>query len=224
MLADGTDADVFALAGDELEAAVQVFHVRDGRIRGQRGWVVEKVEDLDDADLVEHLLQQVYGDDDPAPATSSEGREPPERAAATSAVPREVLVPVLPPDVAQVEAWLTGCAGPVRVRVPQRGDKRDLAETVRRNAEQALVAAPHPAGRRPDHPEPGAAGDPGGAGPGPRRCGSSATTSRPPRGPTRSASMVVFEDGLPRKSEYRRFAVRGEDGAARGTTPRRCTR
>ncbi len=62
VLSDGTDADIFALAGDELEAAVQVFHVRDGRIRGQRGWVVEKVEDVTDAQLVEHLLQQVYGD------------------------------------------------------------------------------------------------------------------------------------------------------------------
>ena len=61
VLADGTDADIFALAGDELEAAVQVFHVRDGRIRGQRGWVVEKVEDVTDAELVEHLLQQIYG-------------------------------------------------------------------------------------------------------------------------------------------------------------------
>ena len=61
VLADGTDADIFALAGDELEAAVQVFHVRDGRIRGQRGWVVEKVEDITDAELVEHLLQQIYG-------------------------------------------------------------------------------------------------------------------------------------------------------------------
>ena len=63
MLPDGTDADVFGLAEDELEAAVQVFHVRGGRIRGQRGWVVEKVEDLTDGELVEHLLQQVYGEE-----------------------------------------------------------------------------------------------------------------------------------------------------------------
>ena len=75
VLPDATDADVFALAEDELEAAVQVFHVRGGRVRGQRGWVVEKVEDLTTAGLVEHLLQQVYGE------------------AEATAVPREVLVP-----------------------------------------------------------------------------------------------------------------------------------
>ena len=81
VLPDGTDADVFALAEDELEAAVQVFHVRDGRVRGQRGWVVEKVEDAHSAELVEQLLQQVYGGE-----------------AAADAVPREVLVPALPAE------------------------------------------------------------------------------------------------------------------------------
>jgi excinuclease ABC subunit C len=69
VLADGTDADIFGLGGDELEAAVQVFHVRDGRIRGQRGWVVEKVEDATDADLVERLLEQVYGAEQAADTT-----------------------------------------------------------------------------------------------------------------------------------------------------------
>ena len=197
VLADGTDADIFALAGDELEAAVQVFHVRDGRIRGQRGWVVEKVEDLTDAELVEHLVQQVYGADGDAGAN----------------VPREVLVPVLPPDVDQVQDWLSGLRGSrVQVRVPQRGDKRELAATVLKNAEHALVL----------HRT--------------RRAGDLTTRSQAlqeiqealdlPSAPLRiecydvshnqgtyqSASMVVFEDGLARKSEYRSFIIRGPEG------------
>jgi len=207
VLPDGTDADIFALVGDELEAAVQVFHVRDGRIRGQRGWVVEKVEDAADEDLVEHLLQQVYGGEDEA------GRVDGERRGDTRAVPREVLVPVLPTDVEQVQAWLTGLRGSrVEVRVPQRGDKKDLAETVRRNAEHALAL----------HRT--------------RRAGDLTTRSQAlreiqealelPTAPLRiecydvshnqgtyqSASMVVFEDGLARKSEYRHFSVRGAEG------------
>ncbi|WP_421733671.1 excinuclease ABC subunit UvrC [Cellulomonas sp.] len=207
VLADGTDADIFALSGDELEAAVQVFHVRDGRIRGQRGWVVEKVEDVTDAELVEHLLQQIYGSEAEA-SGRAEGS-----GAGSSAVPREVLVPVLPPDVEQVQAWLTGLRGSkVSVRIPQRGDKRELAATVRRNAEHALVL----------HRT--------------RRAGDLTTRSQAlqeiqealdlPSAPLRiecydvshnqgtyqSASMVVFEDGLARKSEYRLFTIRGPEG------------
>ena len=217
VLQDGTDADIFALVGDELEAAVQVFHVRDGRIRGQRGWVVEKVEELTDADLVEHLLQQVYGEeatDVPPPGRSGGMRgDRPAGTVVSGAVPREVLVPVLPSDVAQVQSWLSGLRGAkVDVRVPRRGDKRELAETVRRNAEQALAL----------HRT--------------RRAGDLTTRSQAlreiqealdlPTAPLRiecydvshtqgtyqSASMVVFEDGLPRKSEYRVFTVRGTDG------------
>jgi excinuclease ABC subunit C len=105
VLADGTDADIFGLVGDDLEAAVQVFHVRDGRIRGQRGWVVEKVEDATDADLVERLLEQVYGAEQAAD-TTQRGVTGDARA-----VPREVLVPVLPTDVDQVQAWLSGLRG-----------------------------------------------------------------------------------------------------------------
>jgi len=199
VLSDGTDADVFALAGDELEAAVQVFHVRDGRIRGQRGWVVEKVEDLDDADLVEHLLQQVYGAEDAESATAS--------------VPREVLVPVLPTDVEQVQAWLTGLRGSrVQVRVPQRGDKRELAATVLRNAEHALAL--HRTRR---------AGDLTSRSMALREIQEALDLPTAPlriecydvshhQGTYQSASMVVFEDGLARKSEYRLFTVRGPEG------------
>jgi excinuclease ABC subunit C len=217
VLQDGTDADIFALVGDDLEAAVQVFHVRDGRIRGQRGWVVEKVEALTDAELVEHLLQQVYGEeatDVPPPGRSGGMRgDRPAGTVVSGAVPREVLVPVLPSDLPEVQAWLSGLRGAkVEVRVPQRGDKRELAETVRRNAEQALAL----------HRT--------------RRAGDLTTRSQAlrelhealelPAAPLRiecydvshtqgtyqSASMVVFEDGLPRKSEYRVFTVRGVDG------------
>ena len=199
VLADGTDADVFAMAGDELEAAVQVFHVRDGRIRGQRGWVVEKVEDLDDAALVEHLLQQVYGSEDPEAATAS--------------VPREVLVPVLPTHVEQVQAWLTGLRGSrVQVRVPQRGDKRDLAGTVLRNAEHALAL--HRTRR---------AGDLTSRSMALREIQEALDLPTAPlriecydvshnQGTYQSASMVVFEDGLARKNEYRLFTVRGPEG------------
>ncbi len=200
VLGDGTDADIFGLVGDELEAAIQVFHVRGGRIRGQRGWIVEKVEDADDAELVEHLLQQVYG----AAADDEDGAQ---------AVPREVLVPVLPPDPSQVTDWLSTLrASRVSLRVPQRGDKRELAETVRANAEQALVL----------HRT--------------RRAGDLTTRSQAlreiqealelPSAPLRiecfdisttmgthqMASMVVFEDGLARKPEYRTFAIRGPEG------------
>src|SRR5690606_17827613 len=211
VLADGTDADVFALVGDELEAAVQVFHVRGGRIRGQRGWIVEKVEDVTDAELVEHLLQQVYGAAEEAIAADAGARSG--RAGARDAVPREVLVPILPPDTDQVTTWLSGLRGArVDVRVPQRGDKKELAATVRANAEHALAL----------HRT--------------RRAGDLTTRSQALReiqealdlesaplriecydvshnqGTYQVASMVVFEDGLARKSEYRHFTVRGPDG------------
>src|SRR3954462_8709247 len=89
VLGDGTDADVVAFAEDPLEAAVQVFYVRGGRVRGQRGWVVDKVEDLTTGDLVHHFCSQVYGGE------QGEGD-----------VPRELLVPALPPDAEALSEWL----------------------------------------------------------------------------------------------------------------------
>ena len=121
VLPDATDADVFALAEDELEVAVQLFHVRGGRVRGQRGWVAERDAETT-PDIVEHLLQRVYG--------SEEGES----------VPREVLVPVLPDDAEALSEWLSGLRGSrVDLRVPRRGDKRSLMETVARNASQSLA-------------------------------------------------------------------------------------
>ena len=216
VLQDGTDADIFALAGDDLEAAVQVFHVRDGRIRGQRGWIVEKVEDVTDAELVEHLLQQVYGAEMVefrGSGSRSRGEPAPVARAPAGAVPREVLVPVLPPDPGQVIAWLSGLRGShVDVRVPQRGDKRTLAATVQRNAEHALVL--HRTRRSGDLTTRSQAlreiqeglGLP--AAPLRIECYDISTT----QGTYQMASMVVFEDGLARKGEYRTFAIRGPDG------------
>ncbi|MEU4233175.1 excinuclease ABC subunit UvrC [Nonomuraea sp. NPDC026600] len=195
VLGEGTDADVIALAEDPLEAAVQVFYVRGGRIRGQRGWVVDKVEEASPGELVEQFLLQMYGD------------------AGAESMPREVLVPVLPPDAeALTELLSEQRRARVEVRVPQRGDKKSLMETVERNAKESL--AQHKV----------------------RRAGDLTTRSKalqeiadaldldqvPLRvecydvshlqGENVVASMVVFEDGLPRKSEYRRFAVRTKEG------------
>ncbi|GAA4147978.1 excinuclease ABC subunit UvrC [Actinomadura keratinilytica] len=193
VLGDRTDCDMIAFAEDELEAAVQVFYVRGGRIRGQRGWVVDKVEAVTTADLVEHFLTQIYGE--------------------SEAVPREVCVPALPPDAdAMTELLAERRGGPVRLRVPRRGDKKALLDTVERNAVEALK----------QHKT--------------RRAADLTTRSRALRelqealelaeaplriecydvsnlqGTNVVASMVVFEDGLARKSEYRRFSIKAVEG------------
>ncbi|GIE17288.1 excinuclease ABC subunit UvrC [Winogradskya humida] len=193
VLGDGTDADVVAFAEDPLEAAVQVFHVRDGRVRGQRGWVVDKVEDLTTGDLVHHFCTQVYGDEH-----------------GENDVPRELLVPELPPDHVALENWLSEHRGSrVSLRIPQRGDKRSLLETVARNAGESLQR--HKLRRAGDLTTRSKALD--------EIAEALAMDSAPLRiecfdvshiqGTDVVASMVVFEDGLPRKSEYRRFSVRG---------------
>ncbi|HEU5486880.1 MAG TPA: excinuclease ABC subunit UvrC [Microlunatus sp.] len=197
---DKTDADVVALAEDPLEVAVQIFHVRGGRVRGERGWVADRMDDGGTDSLIESFLVQLYDEIDPTDPDPT-------------AVPREILVPVLPTSLESVTEMLAAKRGSrVQIRVPQRGDKRVLMETVARNASEALVR--HKTSR----------------------AGDLSTRNRAleeiqealelPTAPLRIecydisnlqgtevvASMVVFEDGLPRKSEYRRFIIRSVDG------------
>ena len=200
VLPDATDADVFALAEDELEVAVQLFHVRGGRIRGQRGWVAERDAETT-PEIVEHLLQQVYGGE------------------VGDGVPKEVLVPVLPDDAGSLADWLSGLRGSrVDLRVPQRGDKRTLMETVARNATQSL--ARHKVTR---------AGDLTTRSQALQQLQDALELDEAPlriecfdishvQGTQVVGSMVVFEDGLPRKSEYRRFIVRGDETGATDDT------
>ncbi len=201
VLGDGTDCDVIALAEDQLEAAVQIFYVRGGRVRGQRGWVLDKVEDVTPAGLVEHFLGQVYGD------------TPDDAEAVNAGIPREVLVPELPPDPATMTVWLAERrGGPVSLRVPQRGDKKALLETVARNAGQSLAL--HKTRRASDLTTRSKALSEIQEGLGlddaPLRIECYDVSNL--QGTHVVASMVVFEDGLARKSEYRRFAIKGTDG------------
>ena len=208
---DGTDADVIAFAEDPLEVAVQIFYVRGGRIRGQRGWVADRVgapepregaptrgsagEEGDTGDLVEALLLQLYG--------GEEGE----------AIPREILVPALPPDTATLEVLLAELRGSrVSIRVPQRGDKKTLQETVARNAFQALGL--HKTKRASDLTARNRAleeiQEALGLDEVPLRIECYDISNL--QGTEVVASMVVFEDGLARKSEYRRFVIRSVDG------------
>ena len=195
VLGDGADADVVALAEDPLEVAVQIFYVRGGRVRGQRGWVADRVEEGDTGHLVEGFLLQLYAGED---------RE---------TIPREILVPALPAEAETLEALLSERRGSrVRIRVPQRGDKRTLQETVTRNAEQALAL--HRTKRASDLTTRSRALE---------EIQQALALDEVPlriecydvsnlQGSEVVASMVVFEDGLARKSEYRRFVVRGVEG------------
>ncbi|MFF0184334.1 excinuclease ABC subunit UvrC [Streptomyces sp. NPDC005244] len=195
VLADATDADLIAVAEDELEAAVQIFHVRGGRVRGQRGWVTDKVEAVTTGDLVEHATQQLYGEE------------------TGDSVPKEVLVPALPDPVEPVQEWLSARRGSnVSLRIPQRGDKKALMETVQRNALQALAL--HKTKRASDLTTRSRALE--------EIAEALDLDSAPLRiecydishlqGDDVVASMVVFEDGLQRKSEYRRFQIKGFAG------------
>jgi excinuclease ABC subunit C len=198
VLGDGTDADVVAFAHDELEAAVQVFHVRGGRVRGQRGWVIDKAEEMGVPELVDHFLAQFYGEQ--AEFADTETASP---------VPREVLVPELPADAEALAEWLSGLRGArVQLRVPQRGDKRALAETVQRNAAEAF--AQHKLRRAGDLTARSAAlaelQENLGLDTAPLRI--ECVDISHIAGSDVVASLVVFEDGVARKSEYRRFALR----------------
>jgi excinuclease ABC subunit C len=200
VLADRVDADVFGVADDELAAAVQQFMVRGGRIRGVRGWVVDKELDLALPELIETILQNAYDDATP---------------------PREVVVPVIPDDAAELELWLTQRraqsdesgsnrgqqSGRVALRVAQRGDMAALAQTVEMNAKNALML--YKTRRSSDFVTRSKAlgdiRDALGMQEAPLRmeCYDVSHLS----GTNIVASMVVFEDGLPRKDQYRRFSI-----------------
>jgi len=194
VLGDGTDADVIALAEDPLEVAVQIFYVRGGRIRGQRGWVADRTDDGATPELVQDFLLQLYGDE-------------------SDSIPREVLVPALPPDAGVLEDLLSDLRGSrVAIRVPQRGAKLDLQQTVANNAKQSLVL--HKTRRASDLTTRNRALE---------EIQSALALDEVPlriecydvsnlQGTEVVASMVVFEDGLPRKGEYRRFVIKPEPG------------
>ena len=193
--------DVFGLAEDELEAAVTVFYVRRGRVTGRKGFIVDKVEDLDRPALISQVLEQHYADEN-------------------TEVPREILVPDWPDDSRVLTQWLSLRRHSVTIRVPQRGDKRALQETVTRNAAEEFNR--HRLRRAADHNSRA------------RALNALQDALDLPEAPLRIecfdmshiqgsdyvGSMVVMEDGLPKKSDYRRFKIRtvgqNDDYAAMG--------
>jgi excinuclease ABC subunit C len=188
------DFDVIGVAEDPLEAAVQIFRVRRGRVVGNRGFVAEKVEDLSSPEFVRTIVSQVYGD---------EGAE----------VPRRVLVPELPADQELLESWLrAGREGPVDFAVPRRGAKRALQETVTRSASEDL--ARHRLRRASDHNARSRALTELqvalGLGEAPLRIECYDMSHL--QGTDYVGSMVVMEDGLAKRSDYRRFKVKSVPG------------
>ena len=228
VLGSGTDADVVAFATDELEVSVQVFHVRGGRVRGSArlGGGEDRRGDrgFRSRRRTPHPRRTV-----PHPVLRRTGnaglRRGGDTAAgdveAASAVPREVLVPVLPRDAEQVQDWLGRLRGAsVQLRVPQRGDKKALAETVQRNAQEAL--AQHKLKRASDFDSRSAAL---------QGIQEALDLDTAPlriecvdishvQGTDVVASLVVFEDGLPRKSDYRHYTIKEAAGEGAPTTSR----
>lgn len=191
VLPDETDADLFALATDSLDASVYGFHVRGGRIRGQRGWVIERTGGESPEELMQRLIGQFYSE--------IEG---------SNAIPPEVLVSCAPEDHDDVAEWLARRRGAaVSIRVPQRGDKKDLMATVGENAQAAL--ARHKTRRSADLASRSAAltelQQQLGLAQAPLRIEAFDISTL--HGTHTVGSMVVFEDGLPRKSDYRTFTV-----------------
>jgi len=187
--------DVFGLWEDELEAAVQVFYVRRGRVVGRKGFIIDRVEDLDRPELIGRILSGHYRSDPPR------------------GIPRDVLVPDLPNEVGLLTAWLSDERGSrVRIRVPNRGDKRSLLETVVGNAREEFVR--HRLKRAADHNSRA------------RALNELQAALELPQAPLRIecydmshlqgtdyvGSMVVMEDGTPKTGSYRRFRIREVEG------------
>ncbi|OFO12863.1 excinuclease ABC subunit C [Corynebacterium sp. HMSC22B11] len=236
VFSDATDADVLAIEQDELEAAIQIFHVRGGRIHGQRGWVVEH-SDESRAEMIGQFITQFYGGEaelvaatETAVGGAASSHVDVDLATAInpasaaelgglvgdvqiSPVPREVLVPELPAGNARLGAWLSELRGSkVTIRVPQRGDKKALLSNAHTNATQAL--AQHKLKRSGDITARSAAL---------RDLQEALWMDEPPlriectdishiQGTDVVASLVVFEDGLPKKADYRRYKIRDAAG------------
>ncbi|GAA3660093.1 excinuclease ABC subunit UvrC [Microbacterium marinilacus] len=190
VLPEDVDADLFGIAEDELSAAVQHFVIRGGRVRGVSSTIIDKELDISGGDLVDQILQRVYGD------------------AAAADVPRRVLVPVLPPDADDLEQWLRARRGrAVEIAVAHRGQRAELLRNATLNAQQALLR--HKTRRTSDYAaRTQALGDLQealGMDEAPLRIECYDISHL--QGTNVVGSMVVFEDGLPRKDQYRSFSI-----------------
>ncbi len=189
------DFDIIGTHGDELETAVQVFFVRRGRVVGRRGFIVDRVEEVDEAELIDRILEGVYSEE---PAVG---------------YPKAVLVPTESSDPELYAAWLGALRGSqVSIRIPQRGDKRALLETVTRNAKESFTR--HRLKRASDHNSRSRAlnelQEHLGLEEAPLRI--ECYDMSHIQGTDYVGSMVVVEDGLPKKSDYRRFKIKTVDG------------